>query len=258
MAGIPMAKTPSDHFSAVAAHYAGHRPGYPDALFDYLAQIAPGRGLAWDCATGSGQAALALAARFRRVAATDRSQRQLAACPKRPNLAGWVAAAEASGLPDGSADLVTVAQALHWFDLERFYREAERVLAPRGALAVWSYGVHRVDGGEIDAVVGRFYRETVGPYWPPERRLVESGYRTLPFPFPEMAAPPFAMTASWTLPQLLGYLRSWSATGRYRAALDRDPVVALESELTPLWGEPLASRMISWPLVLRIGLKPEG
>ncbi len=250
-----MKKRRSDHFSGVAGHYASHRPGYPDALFTHLADLAPGRALAWDCAAGSGQAGSGLAARFRQVVATDASHGQLAAGPGRPNVARWVAAAEASGLPDESVDLIAVAQALHWFDLDRFYREANRVLAPRGILAAWSYGVMKVDGREINHRVRRFYGKTVGPYWPPERRLVETGYRTLPFPFPELESPGFAMEANWTLPDLLGYLRSWSATGRYLAERGRDPVAGLEDELSPLWGDPAARRMVSWPLALRIGRK---
>lgn len=243
----------SDHFAPVSAHYARFRPTYPAALFAWLADAAPGRELAWDCAAGSGQASLDLARRFTRVIATDASRTQIDAAPPHPNVEYRVAPAEASGLPEAAADLIAVAQALHWFDLDRFYAEARRVLKPGGILAAWTYGAQTVDETRVDACVRTFYRETVGSHWPPERQHVESGYRTLPFPFREIPHPEFHMTANWTLPELLGYLRSWSATGRYLAARGTDPVDGLAMELLPLWGEPSARRRVIWPLSLRVG-----
>lgn len=244
-----------DHFSGIAGDYAAFRPRYPAALFDYLAGLAPGRTLAWDCACGSGQATMELASRFEAVVATDASSRQIAAALALPNVLYRVATAEASGLAEASVNLVTVAQALHWFDVDCFYAEVHRVLVPDGVLAVWTYEVQQVDGETIDALLKHFYRITVGPHWPPERRLVEEGYRTLPFPFAELRSPGFEMAVSWSLPQLLGYFRSWSATSRYIAAEGRDPVTALMDELLPLWGEPASPRRISWPLSLRVGRK---
>lgn len=243
----------TDHFASVAADYASFRPTYPAALFAWLAGIAPDHVLAWDCAAGSGQASLDLAAHFERVIATDASAAQIAVAVPHPRVAYRVAPAEVSGLPNAAVDLITVAQALHWFDLNRFYVEARRVLKPGGVLAVWTYGVLAIAGEAVDARVQTFYRETVGPYWPPERRHVESGYRTLPFPFAELQAPDFNMEASWTLPELLGYFRSWSATGRYLAERGHDPVTALAVELAPLWGPPRDRRRITWPLAVRVG-----
>ncbi len=245
----------NDHFAPVAACYAGFRPTYPAMLFTWLAQIAPGHELAWDCAAGSGQASRDLAAHFAHIVATDASRAQIEAATPHPGVEFRVAPAEASGLPDASLDLITVAQALHWFDLDRFYAEARRALKPDGILAVWTYGVLRVEGEEIDARVQAFYHETVGPYWQPERRHVESGYRTLPFPFAEMPSPGFSMETLWTLPELLGYFRSWSATGRYVAARGADPVDALAEALAPLWGDLDRSRRVTWPLSLRVGRK---
>ncbi|MCP4377042.1 MAG: class I SAM-dependent methyltransferase, partial [bacterium] len=204
-----------DHFSDQSGDYLRYRPSYPGALFAFLAEIPPMQHRAWDCATGSGQAAHGLSTHFERVIATDASAAQIDSAVPAANVHYRVAPAEASGLPDRSVDLVTVAQALHWLDLERFYGEVRRVLKPGGLLAVWSYNLLRTDPA-IDAEVDAFYSHTVGPYWPPERRLVESGYRDLPFPFPELDTPPFAMTARWRLEQLLGYLGTWSATKRYR------------------------------------------
>ncbi len=177
-----------DHFSDQSGDYLRYRPSYPDALFAYLAEISPTRHLAWDCATGSGQAAQGLSAHFEKVIATDASAAQIDSAIPTANVHYRVASAESSGLPDHSVDLVTVAQALHWLDLERFYDEVRRVLKPGGLLAVWSYNLLRTDSA-IDAQVDAFYSRTVGPYWPPERRWIENGYRDLPFPFPEMAPP---------------------------------------------------------------------
>lgn len=242
-----------DHFSRVAQAYAAARPRYPPELFAFVAAACARRELAWDCACGSGQATLALAEHFARVVASDSSAAQIAAAPAHPRIAWRTAPAEASGLEPGTVDLVTVAQALHWFDLEPFYAEVRRVLAPGGVLAVWTYGVQRVEGAEVDALVQRFYRETVGPYWPPERRHCEDGYRMLPFPFAQLQAPPFRMAARWPLERFLDYLRSWSATGRYVAATGADPVAALGQALAPLWGGPGALRLVTWPLAVRVG-----
>lgn len=242
-----------DHFAPVANAYADFRPSYPAALFDWLAEIAPGRELAWDCACGSGQASVDLAARFRRVVATDASAAQLAGAAAHPRVDYRAAPAEASGLADAAVDLITVAQALHWFDRPRFYAEARRALKPGGLLAVWTYGVQTFDDAQVNAHVQHFYREVVGPYWPPERALVETGYRTLDFPFEELAVPAFAMTADWPLARLLGYFRSWSATGRYIQATGTDPVAALAERLAPAWGDPATARTVTWPLAVRAG-----
>ena len=249
-----MAHAFSDHFSRVASDYAAYRPQYPAELFAFLSSLAPARNTAWDCATGSGQAAIGLAAHFARVIGTDASAAQIAAADQLPHVEYRVAPAEASGLADRSIDLVAVAQAAHWFDLDRFYAEVRRVVAPAGVLALWSYGVHSVDAGPIDDAVGRFYTEVVGPYWPPERRLIEEGYRTIPFPFSEIEAPPFTLAATWTLPELMGYLRTWSATTRYRERVGHDPVALLEQKLLPLWGPPGDARRVSWPLAIRAGV----
>lgn len=242
----------ADHFSRVAADYSAYRPRYPDGLFAALAAAAPRRGLAWDCATGTGQAAVGLAAHFHRVVATDASFSQLRQAAGLGPVAYVAADAGVSPIRSGSADLVTVAQALHWLDLDRFYAEARRSLAPGGLLAVWTYGRHRVDGGPIDALIDRFYRDVVGPYWSPERRWVEVGYRGLPFPFREesIAAPP--MVEEWTLRQLLGYLSTWSAVVRCIEATGTNPIHALGDQLAPLWDGD-RRRRLEWTLTLRAG-----
>lgn len=242
-----------DHFSGGAHRYAVHRPTYPPALFAHLAALAPARRLAWDCATGNGQAALGLAPRFVRVAATDASEAQIAHAMPHPRVEYRAAPAEASGLTDGFTDLVVVAQALHWLPLDAFYAEVRRVIAPSGVIAVWAYGDAFTGSSAIDSVFSRLTREIVGPYWPPERQFVDDGYRTLPFPFREVASPPFRLTQDWTLEELTGYFRTWSASTRYRSARGVDPVGLVEPELRDLWGDRGDRRTIEWPLAVRIG-----
>lgn len=242
----------ADHFSPVAAQYAAFRPGYPPALFDWLASLTPQQERVWDCGAGSGQATLPLAARFTEVIATDISAAQLAGAPTRPNVAYRIAPAEQSGLPDASCDLVTVAQALHWFDLPKFHAEVRRVLKPQGIYAAWGYNRLQVEDAAIQAALDRFYFQTVGPYWPPERAIVESGYRDLAFPYARIDTPAFSLHQEWPMEHLLGYLRSWSAVARYRAVQGLDPVTPLATELGPLWPHGV-SRSVEWPLFLYAG-----
>ena len=242
----------ADRFGAVAGDYALFRPAYPAGLFELLARLAPARRVAWDCATGNGQAASALAAHFDRVVASDASPAQLAAARRHTNVLYIRARAEAAPLPPASVDLVTVAQALHWLDIPAFWREARRVLAGNGVIAVWCYSLCRI-APEIDPVVDHFYTHTVGPFWAPERALTETGYRTVPFPFTEIDLRPPDMTARLTLAAFLGYIGTWSATEAYRVARREDPLVSLRNRLAPLWGGDAHSHLVRWPLGLRVG-----
>ena len=238
-----------DHFSKQAAEYAQFRPRYPGELFRWLSSVTPSRQLAWDCATGNGQAAVELARVFDRVIATDASEEQVANAEANSRVNYKVAPAEQSGLEAQSVDLVTVAQALHWFDLERFYAEVRRVLKPDGVFAAWAYKLATVSPA-IDAIVNHYYSDVVGPYWPAERVLVEK-FEELPFAFDQIAAPPFEMVAKWKAEHLLGYLRTWSATQRFMMAEKRDPLNEVEGELRAAWGT--ATRQVIWPLTVRAG-----
>jgi SAM-dependent methyltransferase len=249
-----------DHFSTGSPDYAAFRPTYPPALFTWLAGLCNRRERAWDCATGNGQAARELTHHFKQVIATDASAQQIAAAEACPGVEYRVAQAKASGLEAGSVDLITVAQAVHWFDLEHFYAEARRVLHPGGVIALWGYG-RLVLPDALDPALERFYSHIVGPYWPPERTLVDDGYRGLAFPFAEIPAPDFAIEVNWTLPRLMAYLSTWSAVARYIAAVGTNPLPALEAELAARWGSQdsaangqnaLALRL-EWPLFLRVG-----
>jgi SAM-dependent methyltransferase len=244
-----------DHFSALSSDYARFRPRYPAALFDWLAEVSPSTALAWDVAAGSGQASVELAARFTRVFATDGSAEQLAHAEARPNLTYRHERAERSSLGDASVDLVTVAQALHWFDHPAFFAEAARVMKPGGVLAVWCYEVFEATPA-LDAIVSRFYHDVVGPYWPPERRWIETGYADLALPFPRVEAPAFEMALSWTLDELVGYLGTWSATQRYRADRGSDPLPTVRAALAAAWGDVGAERRVRWPLTVHACRKP--
>lgn len=245
---MPPAPGFKDHFSAQSEGYARHRPRYPAELFDYLAGLG-GRQLAWDCATGNGQAAIALAMHFDRVVATDASRAQVDAATVHPGVSYRVATAEDSGLGAATVDLVTVGQALHWFDIPRFFAEASRVLVPGGSVAAWCYGLCRVSA-ECDAVIGRLYDEIVAPFWPPERRLVEERYASIRFPGTEIDTPAFEMAVRWTVDDMLGYLRTWSACQHYRRRHGDDPVGQVEKGLREAWG--LAARTVRWPLTVRV------
>ena len=239
-----------DHFSSQASGYAQARPTYPAALFAELARLAPGRAQAWDAGAGNGQAALGLAAEFERVLATEPSEAQLASAERHPRVTYERAAETAPMLADGSVDLVTVAQAAHWFDLPRFYAEVRRVLRPGGIVAVWTYGLCEVTP-EIVEVIERLYGGIVGSYWPPERIHPETGYRKLFFDFEEFPFPQFAMELEWTGPAMAAYLRTWSAVARYRQAHGgEDPVALIEPELLARWGD--GPRRVRWPLAGRI------
>jgi SAM-dependent methyltransferase len=237
-------------FSTVAREYANFRPGYPPELFAWLAGAAPALDAAWDCGCGSGQASVALAAYFAAVHATDVSADQIGSARPHPRVSYSVAPAERSGLPDASVDLVTVAQALHWFDVEAFYAEARRVARPGALLAIWSYPRPQFARPDLDRIFFDFYSRVVGPYWPPDRRHVDAHYATLPFPFGKLPHPGFSLTLEWSRAQVLGYVSSWSATARYHKAVGRDPVPLLAEALAPAWPADDATATLLMPLVL--------
>jgi SAM-dependent methyltransferase len=241
-----------DHFSALATGYATYRPEYPPELFQWLAKLCAEHELAWDCATGNGQAAKCIADHFKDVIATDASADQIAQAHGAANVVFRVASAEHSELKEHSVDLLVVAQAAHWFDLEKFYAEAHRVLKPNGIIALITYAHHRVNP-KIDVPSLHYYHDVVGAYWPAERQWVETGYRDLPFPFIEIQAPKFELEAHWSLAHFVGYQATWSATKRYIESTGHNPIPELQAALTPLWGAPEKLRKIEWPISLRVG-----
>ena len=240
-----------DHFSRQSAAYRRYRPAYPPELLEFVAARSPDRRLALDCATGSGQAAVGLARHFDRVLALDGSASQLATAEPHERVHYVASLAERLPVRDRSVSLVSAAQAFHWFDFDRFNAECRRVLVPGGVVAVWTYEKFRVDAA-VDAVVDHFYTDVVGADWPAERRYVELGYRTLPFPWQEEAAPVFVLETDWDLEEVMGYLATWSAVQRCKDQLGRDPLPDLRPQLAALW--PAAgTRRLRWPIHMRVG-----
>lgn len=240
-----------DHFSSVAASYATFRPHYPTSLFEWLAGAAPARSAVWDCACGSGQATAGLAEYFDLVIATDASAQQLSHAPPVPLTIYQLATAEESGLPDASVDAVVVAQALHWFDLARFWPEVRRIVRPGGLVAAWCYGPTRLREESLNRVLHWFYDDLLGPWWPENRRHVDAGYTTIDFPFPRLTPPAVELRLTWTLPQFLGYLHSWSAAQRYQSSTGLDPFPELMRRLGPLWGD--GTHEVEWPVAMLAG-----
>lgn len=243
----------SDHFSAQASAYKDFRPGYPAPLFDWLARIAPASGLAWDCGCGNGQASASLAQRFERVIATDLSRQQLALAVPADNLEYRCEPAEHSTLAARSVDLIFVGQAIHWFDHAAFYREVQRVARPGATLVAVTYNLLQI-APALDELIGRLYHETLAGYWPIERRHVETGYRSIPFPFDRIETPAIQHQAAWSLPQLLGYFESWSAVAAYRKKTGNDPLDGYRAALQTAWGEPAGRHQINWPLSILAGV----
>lgn len=251
-----MTKKFKDHFSGVADGYRKYRPDYPDELFAFLSFITPVHDRAWDCGTGSGQTAKRLAQLFLEVIATDASQSQISKAKKAYNIRYFVCKAEKTRIDSASIDLITVSQALHWFNTEAFFQEADRVLKPGGVLAVWCYGLLTVRP-DIDAIIKEFYLDQLGSYWPEERKLIESHYETVRFPYREIQCPDFSMETRWDLHQLTGYFNTWSAVARYQKQNGTHPFIDYYDRIANLWGDSSNRFDIRWPLDVKVRVKPE-
>jgi len=243
-----------DYFSTQSGQYARYRPKYPDAMYAYLASIAPAHSLVLDCGTGNGQAAISLAEYFERVYATDASVEQIARAYPHEKVEYHVESAERVALESATVDLVTVAQAVHWFDFDNFYAEVKRVLKPNGVLAVWTYGLPGISP-RIDKILSRYYSETLSGYWPERIHYVEESYHTLPFPFEEMVPPSFVMQDRWDLRQVIGFLDSWSGTQKYRKQKGKHPLEEIWNELSNDWNDEKEKQSVRWQLFFRIGKK---
>lgn len=248
-----MADAPRNWFAEGGDAYARFRPAWPDGIASFLADLAPGRRLALDAGCGGGQLTLLLGGHFERVIGCDPAGEQIAHAPAHPNVRYVAAPAEALPAPDASVSLITAAQAAHWFDLPRFYDEVRRVAAPGAPVALLSYGVARLGDPDLDARFRRFCYGEMGPFWPPGRRLVQSGYAGLPFPFRELQPPPFEITAEWPAEAFVGYLSTWSAVKR-AGAQGETALARFAAELGALWGDPDRPRRIVWPVRMRLGV----
>ncbi|MEZ4473655.1 MAG: class I SAM-dependent methyltransferase [bacterium] len=242
----------ADHFSTQAADYARFRPTYPETLFAQVAALAPARGVVWDCATGNGQAALALAAHFDRVLATDGAAAQLANAAPHPRVTYALGTAEASGLADASVDAITVAQAAHWFDLPRFEAECRRVGRPGAPVILWGYTFAHITPA-VDAALAPLLAD-VESFWPPGRDRLDAGYEHLVWDLPPVAFPATAMTACWSVEAFLGYLRTWSSVVAHQRGTGVDAVARYTPGLRAAWGE--GTRTVTWPLTQKAGRIP--
>jgi len=241
---------PLDRFSGHANLYAQYRIDYPDELYTFIVAFTNHQQTAWDCATGNGQVAGALADRFVRVDATDISETQLLLATKKANIHYQISRAEQTPFADQTFDLITVAQALHWFDVDAFHDEVRRVSKPGAVIAEWGYGLVQLGTG-LDAILLDFYRNRIGPYWDPQRKHIDNAYATLPFPFADVQQAEFTARRSWSLDRFLNYLRTWSAVRQYILENEEDPVIGLGEELKPIWGDD--ERDIQFPVFLRVG-----
>lgn len=243
-----------DQFSRVSADYARFRPRYPRELFAWVASLVDRHALAWDCATGNGQAAIGLAEDFAHVEATDASAEQLRHAMPHERITYRQGQADASGLDAASADAVTVAQALHWLPHDRFYGEVRRVLAPGGVFVAWGYHLPGIGVPSVDAAMEHFHDHVVGPYWRPERQYVVQRLRTLPFPFAEIDAPTtFEVHLPMSLATFGDFLRTQSATERYRDVKGEDPVPAFQARVVDAWGGTEKVQDVVWPIFIRAG-----
>lgn len=249
---ICIMSTFKDHFSGHASEYKKYRPQYPQELFGFLSSICPQHESAWDVGTGNGQAAVALTNYFEYVLATDASHNQVAGAMPHERVDYKVSPAEKCPIEQEKFDLVTVAQAAHWFDLDPFYCEVRSVAKNNAVLAIWTYGLFSVNE-QVDEIVNAFYHDVVGPYWPPERRHVEQGYSDLEFPFEIIESPKFTTSLNYTLDQLLGYVETWSAVKNYKIQIKVNPIQQLRAPLAEVWGPADKVNLISWPIALKVG-----
>lgn len=240
-----------DNFSTQATGYAQYRPGYPDELFQYIISFVKEKNVVWDCGTGNGQSAKALSKYFTTVLATDISQKQMDNAYQADNIFYSLQPAEKTNLTENSIDLITVSQALHWFNFEKFYTEANRVAKPGAIIAVWTYSLLQISN-EINAIIHNYHFNTLGNYWDAERKYVDDNYASIPFPFDEITTPGFEIKLYWTLAELEGYFYTWSALQKFISANNFSPVDALMEQIKPLWGSE-DKREIIFPVHLRLG-----
>lgn len=243
----------TDHFGEKSIEYLQYRPHYPTELYRYLSNLATLHELAWDCGTGNGQAAVKLADYFKRVVASDVNQAQINAAIRKENVAYYCWPAEKTSLKDHSVDLITVAQALHWFNLESFYKEARRVIKRRGYLAAWSYSIGQINK-RIDTVTEKLYAEILGDtYWAKERRFVDEEYKTIHFPFTKVNTPDFFIEKKMNFSQLVGYLNTWSAVKEYQLQNEDNPINLVFTDLQTAWGDPMQEYVMTFPIHLLVG-----
>lgn len=238
-----------DNFSEQAEEYSRCRPDYPGGVYDFIKARLECLDTAWDCGTGNGQVASQLSSFFTKVEATDISENQLKNAIKRENINYSLQPAEITDFPDNHFDLIITAQAIHWFDFDKFYAEVKRCLKPDGLFAVLGYGLFS-SNPETNKIIDHFYKNIIGPFWDPERKYLEEKYTSIPFPFSEIETPEFVQKYEWNIEQLLGYLRTWSAVKHFEETEHSDPVSIIEKELRRAFGK---KNEVIFPILFRLG-----
>ena len=244
-------KTSSPDYSSYAKQYAQSRPGYPEELFEYLSSLASQHKLAWDCATGNGQAAVSLTKYFKKIMATDISSEQIKHSVAHNQIEYKVCEAENSGLGDNSVDLITVASAIHWFDLDNFYKEVERVLHRSGIFAAWTYHVCYIEP-PFEKLFLNFYTDILSPYFLKGAKLVDEKYSTLILPGEQIVTKNFFIRVDWKLDTMLTFIGSWSGTQHYIKETGKNPVDFIFADLKQIWGNPETVHTLRWPLFIKI------
>lgn len=242
-----------DNFSSQAKLYAQFRPSYPQVFFDFLLPLVKNKNCVWDCATGNGQVASILADSFEKVYATDISQKQLDNAVQKANIIYKLEPAEQTSFANDIFDLITVGQAAHWFDFEKFYAEVIRVLRPGGVIAIFGYAFMRFNDN-MDKVIGDFYSGNLDGYWDDERKYVDEDYKTIPFPFDEIKVPAFTSVYEWNVEQLIGYLNTWSAVQHYIKRNGNNPVDDVEKKIKSAWGSS-ETKQVTFPIIARVGVQ---
>lgn len=242
-----------DLFSAQASQYARFRPHYPEELYNFLLSHVTSRGMVWDCATGNGQAAVRLARDFQQVEATDMSASQISNATSAPNINYSMAPAEKTTFPDQHFDLVTVAQALHWFNFEAFFAEVKRVTKPGGYFAAWTYDICEAPAA-MQSLINDFYFNEIHPWFAPERAHIDARYGNIPFPFEMIETPLFYEVVNWDKAHVAGFLDSWSAVQHYiKANGGQSPIPAFMEKLDLVWPADVATQEFRFPLTLKLG-----
>ncbi|MGP8215728.1 MAG: class I SAM-dependent methyltransferase [Bacteroidia bacterium] len=241
-----------DNFSKQSDIYVKYRPHYPAELYSYLSSLTEEHKIAWDCGTGNGQAAIGLAPFYNKIIATDPSEEQIRNSLPNEKVKYLVEKAENNSIQSNSIDLLTIANALHWFDFDIFYKEANRVLKNNGIIAAWAYGIPAISP-EVDKIIKQFHDHTLKDYWQPENRLVEKRYRTIPFPFEQIESPAFFSEKFMNLTDITGYLNTWSAVQRFIGQKKFNPTEQLEKDMANVWGNPNSEKKVTWELILKAG-----
>ena len=239
-----------DNFSKQASAYSKFRPQYSDEIIAYIISFVGNKSKALDVATGNGQVAYKLAEAFKMVYGIDISQNQLDNAYVADNIIYKTASAENTFFEDQEFDLITVAQAVHWFNFDLFYKEVYRILKPNGVIAVLGYGLLSTNSN-TDIILRDFYYNIVGPYWDAERKYLDENYQTIPFPFEEQALEKFENQFKWSFEELIGYLETWSSVQHYIKKNNKNPLDLIRDMLKVSWEK--NNKKVTFPMLLRIG-----